>query len=401
VQRKKKEEHRMPRWMHYWPLLALTLLLALAGCGGAEPAADVAEEAATPATTAPAQEPTEEPTPTAPAQEPTQEPAPTAPTQEPGPAPEELPTDEDDFSDVMGGGAVGGETVTNELGYAFTVPDDWQVLVNSSFEGSGIVVMIPADASLQAPPEEHVIAVNVGEAASVLEGSELPEDPTVDEVIEVFTANVEADNTSVSEAETVQIGGVEGLAVDISGSLPNSEADGQGRLAVAMLDDGRVVAILGAAPPEEWDPAALDTIFETMDFEAAPADPISATDDITDTQESDTSGSAGEMDAAGQVTENTFPLPDDASNVQVLGSGASGSVNYETALSTEEVADFYRDALTSEGAVEREVLTQMTDGILNLVFDGWDAAPEGQVVVIQTVPLEPERMNVNVRFEDI
>lgn len=54
----------------------------------------------------------------------------------------------------------------------------------------------------------------------------------------------------------------------------------------------------------------------------------------------------------------------------------------------------------SDGAVEREILTQITDGILNLVFDGW-AYADGRAVVIQTVPLGPDVTNVNVRFEDI
>jgi hypothetical protein len=108
----------------------------------------------------------------------------------------------------------------------------------------------------------------------------------------------------------------------------------------------------------------------------------------------------GELDADGQVTENTFPLPEDAGNVQAIFSGAGGSVNYETALSAEEVADFYREQLTPDGAVEREILTQITDGVLNLVFDGW-AYADGRAVVIQTVPLGPDVTNVNVRFEDI
>jgi hypothetical protein len=100
------------------------------------------------------------------------------------------------------------------------------------------------------------------------------------------------------------------------------------------------------------------------------------------------------------VSEDTFPLPESARDVRSVYSATGGVVMYTTSMASEEIADFYREVFTAQGATERTLLTVLSDGVLNLVFDEWPAA-EGNAVVIQTVPLGPDETNVTIRFEDV
>lgn len=91
--------------------------------------------------------------------------------------------------------------------------------------------------------------------------------------------------------------------------------------------------------------------------------------------------------------DSDFPMPDDAKNVMSV----SGTVNYQTRLSLDEVMEFYRDAYGDMGYTERQLLTVVSDGVFSMVFDG---DPSGQAVVIQGVDLGDGTMNVNIRLED-
>lgn len=108
----------------------------------------------------------------------------------------------------------------------------------------------------------------------------------------------------------------------------------------------------------------------------------------------------GELDKHDQVTAWSFPLPDDIDMLQTLYSGTGGSVNYRTSMSSEKIADFYRETLAPDGATEIPTLTVLEDGILSMVFENW-AFAGGRKVVVQTVPLDPYTTNVNVRLEDL
>lgn len=91
--------------------------------------------------------------------------------------------------------------------------------------------------------------------------------------------------------------------------------------------------------------------------------------------------------------ESDFPLPDDAKNVMSV----SGTVNYQTSLSLDEVMEFYRGVYGDMGYTERDLLTVVSEGVFSMVFDG---DPSGQAVVIQGVDLGDGTMNVNLRLED-
>ncbi len=117
------------------------------------------------------------------------------------------------------------------------------------------------------------------------------------------------------------------------------------------------------------------------------------------------SGELGELNPYVHVTENTFPLPDNARDVQVYCTGMSCSVHYypatwvprsaclryctgmscsvhyDTLLSFQELTDFYREQLTTDGAVERLFVAVTDMGFPKLVFDGWDYAGSRAVVI--------------------
>lgn len=75
----------------------------------------------------------------------------------------------------------------------------------------------------------------------------------------------------------------------------------------------------------------------------------------------------------------------------------SGTVNYQTNLSLDEVMEFYRGVYGDMGYTERQLLTVVSEGVFSMVFDG---DPSGQAVVIQGVDLGDGTMNVNLRLED-
>jgi hypothetical protein len=66
----------------------------------------------------------------------------------------------------------------------------------------------------------------------------------------------------------------------------------------------------------------------------------------------------------------------------------------------EEVMSFYREELGSVGAVERDILTVVSDNTFSMVFDGWPEA-DGLAVVVQGTSLGPDQFNVNVRIEEV
>ena len=93
------------------------------------------------------------------------------------------------------------------------------------------------------------------------------------------------------------------------------------------------------------------------------------------------------------TVETEFPLPEDAENVTEMG----GNINFQTSLSLEEVAEFYREAITAMGYTEREITTVISEDVVNLVFDDPDG---GESIVIQAIPME-DYTNVGIRYEDV
>ena len=100
-----------------------------------------------------------------------------------------------------------------------------------------------------------------------------------------------------------------------------------------------------------------------------------------------------EASGGGGQTSSEFPLPDDATNVVEV----TGTVNYQTGMSLEDVMTFYREAFGSQGYVERELLTVTSDTTFSFVFDGHAS---GKAIVVQGVDLGGST-NVSISLQDI
>lgn len=93
--------------------------------------------------------------------------------------------------------------------------------------------------------------------------------------------------------------------------------------------------------------------------------------------------------------DTLFPLPSDVQNFMQLDA-VNDSINFQTSLSLEEVMEFYRQAFTAQGLVERTLLTTFVEGqVFSMVFDG---SSNGKALVIQGVAAMG-LTNVNIRYE--
>ena len=93
--------------------------------------------------------------------------------------------------------------------------------------------------------------------------------------------------------------------------------------------------------------------------------------------------------------ETEFPLPADVRNFSKLGT-YEGQINYQTALSVNELVEFYRRALAEQSVREDTRMTTIDERGFSLVFTGWKP---NKWLVIQSVDLGDLR-NVNLRLED-
>ena len=105
---------------------------------------------------------------------------------------------------------------------------------------------------------------------------------------------------------------------------------------------------------------------------------------------------SGSSDNGGSETSASgFPLTADAYNVIDVG---DGSVVFYTKMSLDDVMKYYRDEYTSQGYVERGLLTVVSEGVFSMVFDG---DPSGKAVVIQSVDLGDGSRTVTISLQDV
>ncbi|MFN8382455.1 MAG: hypothetical protein U0V02_10965 [Anaerolineales bacterium] len=92
--------------------------------------------------------------------------------------------------------------------------------------------------------------------------------------------------------------------------------------------------------------------------------------------------------------DSEFPMPDDAVNVVSV----SGTVNFQTKLSIDEVMAFYRDTYGKQGFTERDTFTTISDGVFSFVFDG---DPSGKAILIQGFDVGDGTTNVSITLQDL
>jgi ligand-binding sensor domain-containing protein len=191
--------------------------------------------------------------------------------------------------------------------------------------------------------------------------------------------------------------------------VPDDEPIAQAVQTIAFSTGSEEATAPEEETPEEETPADEPTEASEPASEEPTTDTDEGTGDEADTgntgDEADTgnTGDEGSMDFGDveQVTEDTFPLPDDVQNLRVQPSTIGGSVMFETALPAAEINTFYRDTFTADGATVREGISSLNGDILSLFFDGWSQA-SGKVVYVQTIPGAAEEgvLTVSLQFRD-
>ncbi len=377
-----------PQSFEQWIFRLITLLtlagFILSGCGGGTPEA-----------TTPTEAPTAEASPT------------TAVTDTEDEATDE-PTDTDPIDDESTDEPVivPGEEARNEAGGFAVMPvAGWEIAANEGAAGfGGTVALVPAGADPQGNEGIFIISGPADIIMGTLDPESEVDEATIEEFLNSFLADAEDENITISDPEEITIDGVDGLTVSLSGE---DEDMGQmeGRVVVARIDDARIFMMVGIGQADNWDEDSFNQVLESVSFfEPAEGDIMdlldqtAVPDDMETPEGTDENGTTSSTDTADTI-DTIFPLPESVDNLMSVP-GSADAINYQTSLTSEEAMEFYRQALTADGATERELLTVETDGTFSMVFDGWPDA-NGQAVVVQGTPIGPDQLNVNVRMEDV
>jgi hypothetical protein len=326
-------------------------------------------------------------------------------------------TDEDDAATDADDTATG-EQRNEAGGFAFTVPEGWQVVTNEGIPGiMGIAALAPEDVNIESldNPDELILITSGSEemVGSTLETDTPIEDLTLEELL--FANFPDTEEIDISDIEEFEIDGNEAIIATVSGDDPDL-GDTQGNIVLSRLGEDRLLQVFGAAAADEWERETFDEVLDSLSFFAPAEAEDSSTEQpalpegvptpeglptpVAPTPEAED----GEVPDDGEPTsdaESIFPIPDEAENVTDLTSDpATPQINYQTSLSLEEVMEFYREELGNVGAIERDILTVVSDDTFSMVFDGWPAA-DGLAVVVQGTALGPDQLNVNVRIEEV
>lgn len=154
----------------------------------------------------------------------------------------------------------------------------------------------------------------------------------------------------------------------------------------AVMGGGSETPLDAVAPVEE--PTALADV----PTQESPVEPEVTDESSTESSTEDDDYSYGGGDSA---VQSEFPLPEDASNLMVLGEAGT---NFQTGMNVTEAIDFYRNAFGEQGLKERPILTVISDTMFSMVFDGHSS---GKSVVIQGVDLGGGSLNINIRLENV
>ena len=288
------------------------------------------------------------------------------------------------------------EVRVEEGGYAFQPPVGYEVSVNSLF----------AEMSVADQPDTLIN----------LFGTPVVEGMGLDAMYDSFITEFEGDDTvTLGERESINPNGLTGFSVTLEGDEDGTTIKGK---IVAVGNDTQGVFILSGAEKSQWDDTVNEqvdavinsiSLFEMVmpdlgldDTEAAPEETTEDTDteeaeseeaEEVETEEDSSEAEASDTDIPAEY-DTVFPMPESVENF--MGEGGETPVNFQTALSLEDAVAFYREELTAQGLVERDLLTVEEDGVFSIVFDGYE---NGMAIVIQGVDLG-ETSNVNIRFED-
>lgn len=95
---------------------------------------------------------------------------------------------------------------------------------------------------------------------------------------------------------------------------------------------------------------------------------------------------------------SSFPIPENAHDLQ--RTLKSDLIGFQTALSLEEITNFYRNAFARRGFKELELITSMSERHISLAFE---SSPCSDLIVVQAVDMaysmEKDMRHVSIRTE--
>ncbi len=263
-------------------LCVALLALLLAGCGGAANNTATSDEEAT---TAEADE--------APATTEDEEPAATEADEANIPVP------------------VNGELTNQGAGFVIRPPDGWVEATSDGAGGYGTTTVVPPESLENESIGDFVfISINATEEiAESLEDVDDTADLTLEDVQQWALTGAPPD-TSTTDTEETDIAGTDALATNITFEDPNV-GEVQGRLITALLEDNRVIMMIGLMQSDTWQQSTFDQIADSMRL----IEPAAVEFDLSD---DDTMADSERPYEIGQTEEGFYYKGDSDAPVEVV-----------------------------------------------------------------------------------
>jgi len=97
--------------------------------------------------------------------------------------------------------------------------------------------------------------------------------------------------------------------------------------------------------------------------------------------------------------DKPFPLPDNVQNL--TNTLKTDMINFQTPLTLEDIAKFYRSAFAEQGLSERKLFANFGPEYITLIFEG---LPSGRIILVSAVDLaysmNQDLRNVNIKTEE-
>ena len=97
--------------------------------------------------------------------------------------------------------------------------------------------------------------------------------------------------------------------------------------------------------------------------------------------------------------DKPFPLPDNVQNF--TNTLKTDMINFQTTLSLEDIAKFYRGAFAEQGLAERKLFAYPSPEYITLIFEG---LPSGRIILVSAIDLaysmDQDLRNVNIKTEE-
>jgi hypothetical protein len=97
--------------------------------------------------------------------------------------------------------------------------------------------------------------------------------------------------------------------------------------------------------------------------------------------------------------DKPFPLPDNIQNF--TNTSKTDMINFQTTLTLEDIAKFYRGAFAEQGLSERKLFAYFGPEYITLIFEG---LPSGRIILVSAIDLaysmNQDLRNINIKTEE-